>query len=198
MPRTTATPLTPHQRHRREATRLDSCAQIGADAHLACQPDPALRGSVIASADFLTRIQRRIGLYVSCLQSALDERVARGLAVTQHDRLATRTSRCGASREAAQRCARRHCGGTPRNEPTGTILQGDKGDGTTASRAEAAQRYKFLNDGHIPDLYRLALARHLGAQMPHALLPQRRARPWLGEVWRRCLDDGRPLLRVLA
>jgi hypothetical protein len=32
---------------------------------------------------------------------------------------------------------------------------GDKRDGTTASQAEPAQRYKFLNDGHIPDLYRL-------------------------------------------
>ena len=146
-----ATAVVPH----REATRLVSCAQIGAGAHLARHPDPALRGSVIASADFLTRIQRRLGLYVSCLRPALDERLARGLAVTQHDRL-------GDSYVNAAHHGKRHndvlaaiAAALRATTPAGTILQGDKGDGTTASRAEAAQRYKFLNDGHIPDLYRL-------------------------------------------
>ena len=32
---------------------------------------------------------------------------------------------------------------------------GDKGDGTPASKAEAKQRHAWLNQGHIPDLYRV-------------------------------------------
>ena len=117
-----ATAVVPH----REATRLVSCAQIGAGAHLARHPDPALRGSVIASADFLTRIQRRLGLYVSCLRSALDERLARGLAVTQHDRL-------GDSYVNAAHHGKRHndvlaaIGCTPRNDAGGHHPAGRQG-----------------------------------------------------------------------
>eukprot|EP00966_Prymnesium_polylepis_P304680 7039330-Prymnesium_polylepis.1 len=41
-------------------------------------------------------------------------------------------------------------------------------------------RYKFLNDGHIGahprPLPPRSAAYHLGAQVPHTLLPQRRAR----------------------
>ena len=32
---------------------------------------------------------------------------------------------------------------------------GDKGDGTPSSKAEAGRRHAHLNDGHIPDMYRL-------------------------------------------
>eukprot|EP00966_Prymnesium_polylepis_P237359 5489657-Prymnesium_polylepis.1 len=88
-----ATAVVPHRRSappRSYPPRLVyvSCAQIGTGAHLVDVPPrprpPWLRHC--ASADFTTRIQHRLGLYVSCLRSSLDERVARGLAVTQHDR----------------------------------------------------------------------------------------------------------------
>ena len=36
-----------------------------------------------------------------------------------------------------------------------TIRLGDKGDGTPASHAEAKQRHAHINNGHIPDMYRL-------------------------------------------
>ena len=32
---------------------------------------------------------------------------------------------------------------------------GDKGDGTPCGKAEAGRRHAHLNDGHIPDMYRV-------------------------------------------
>ena len=38
---------------------------------------------------------------------------------------------------------------------TNPVRLGDKGDGTPGTKAEAKQRHAHLNDGHIPDIYRL-------------------------------------------
>ena len=119
-------------------------------------PDVSLKGSIVTSTDFRTVIQRRLGLYVSCLADVLDERSHRGVHVTQHDRLgdaaindANNTHRHNAGLQAvytALRCA---------SNASDSIRLGDKGDGTPASKAESARRHAWLNDGHIPDIYEL-------------------------------------------
>ena len=53
----------------REATGLVSCSQAGAGAHLVRLPDLSLRGSVVASVDFRTICQRRLGIYLSSLST---------------------------------------------------------------------------------------------------------------------------------
>mmetsp|Transcript_41097 Transcript_41097/g.102206 ORF Transcript_41097/g.102206 Transcript_41097/m.102206 type:complete len:93 (-) Transcript_41097:471-749(-) len=64
-----AAAVVPH----REATRLVSTSQVGSGAFLTRVPDPFIPGSVVPSADFLTALQRRAGLYLSALAPALDE-----------------------------------------------------------------------------------------------------------------------------
>ena len=59
----------------------------------------------------------------------------------------------------------------------------DKGDGTPSSKAEASRRHAHLNDGHIPDMYRLG--------PPHVLYEWKcytpfRSKGALGNGSRRC------------
>lgn len=143
--------LVPH----REATRLVSCSQTGAGAYLVRLPDLSLKGSVVASIDFVTICQRRLGLYLSILADLLDHRERRGGNVTQHDRLgdaalnaANATHRHNEGLHAMYTALR---SAAPANCP---IRLGDKGDGTPASKEEARRRQAHLNDGHIPDIYR--------------------------------------------
>ena len=141
---------------RREATRFVSCSQAGAGAFLVRLPDVSVRGSIISSTDVRTECQRRLGLYVSCLSVVLDACEARGMRITQHDRLgdaainaANATHRHNEGLHAiytALRCA------APATNP---VRLGDKGNGTPGTKAEAARRHAHLNDGHIPDIYRL-------------------------------------------
>ena len=72
---------------RREAARLVSCSQAGAGAFLMRLPDVSVKDSTIDSTDFRTIVQRRLGLYLTCLAVLLDESEARGAVVTQHKRL---------------------------------------------------------------------------------------------------------------
>ena len=67
----------------REATRFVSCSQAGAGAHLVRLPDLSLRGSVVASVDFLTICQRRLGLYISPLVELYDTVALRGAAASR-------------------------------------------------------------------------------------------------------------------
>jgi hypothetical protein len=139
----------------REATRLISCSQAGAGAHLVRLPDLSLRGSVVASVDFVTICQRRLGLYLSSLSNLYTHVQMRGGHVTQHHLLgdaaindANQTNRHNEGLAAiftALRCA------APINSP---VRLGDKGDGTPSSKEEARRRQAHLNDGHIPDIYR--------------------------------------------
>ena len=103
---------------------------------------------------FITVCQRRVGLYLSVLASALNEREARGFAVSQHERLgdaavndANQTHRHNAGLHAVY-SAIRHA--TPARN---AVRLGDRGDGSASSRAEARARQSYLNAGHIPDLY---------------------------------------------
>ena len=63
------------------------------------------------------------------------------------------------------------------------VRLGDKGDGTPSSKAEASRRHAHLNDGHIPDMYRLG--------PPHVLYEWKcytpfRSKGALGNGSRRC------------
>ena len=140
----------------REAARLVSCSQTGAGAWLTRLPDVSVRGSISTSIDCVTQCQRRLGLYLSALSVPLDACEMRGMRVTQHDRLgdaaintANATHRHNEGLNAiytAMRCA---------STATNPVRLGDKGDGTPGTKAEAKQRHAHLNDGHIPDIYRL-------------------------------------------
>ena len=141
---------------RREATRLISCSQAGAGAFLMRLPDATVRGSTIPSADFRTLCQRRLGLYTSCLTVALDACEQRGLPIAQHDRLGDKainghnaTQRHNEGLAAIYTAIR--CASTTAN----AVRMGDKGDGTPSGKAEAGRRHAHLNDGHIPDMYRV-------------------------------------------
>jgi hypothetical protein len=140
---------------RREATRLVSCSQAGAGAFLMRLPDVSVKGSIIDSTDYRTIVQRRLGLYLTCLAVPLDESEARGAVVTQHQRL-------GDAAINASNTTHRHNEGMNaifvalRSASTATnpVRLGDKGNGTSESTAEAKRRHAHLNDGHIPDIYR--------------------------------------------
>ena len=97
-----------------------------------------------------------MGLNISCLSDVLDEQERRGGNVTAHDRLgdaaindANATHRHNVSLQAmhtAMRCA---------SAASNSIKLGDKGDGSATSKAESKRRHVHLNDGHIPDIYKL-------------------------------------------
>ena len=119
-------------------------------------PDATVRGSTIPSADFRTLCQRRLGLYTSCLTVALDACEQRGLPIAQHDRLGDKainghnaTQRHNEGLAAIYTAIR--CASTTAN----AVRMGDKGDGTPSGKAEAGRRHAHLNDGHIPDMYRV-------------------------------------------
>ena len=140
----------------REATRHISTSQNGSGAFLTRLPDPTIRGSTVASAGFRTCCQRRLGLYVSVLKPALDLRASLRRHVTQHHYLgdayindASHTERHNAVLDCVHRALLAGTSGL------GTIKLGDKGDGSEASKAATRERHTYLNDGHIPDLYRL-------------------------------------------
>ena len=141
---------------RREATRLVTYSQAGSGAFLLRVPDVTVQGSIVSSTDYRTVIQRRLGLYISCLADVLDERCRRGIHATQHDRLGdaainatNATARHNAGLQAvytALRCS---------TAAQSAVKLGDKGDGSPASKAESARRHAWLNDGHIPDIYEI-------------------------------------------
>ena len=111
----------------REGTGLVSHSQYGSGAWLTRLPDATLRDSDVESSDFLTRMQRRVGLYVTLLAPHLDERSARGDVATQHERLgdhainaANKTARHNAGLYAIHRAL---------NSVAGTVWRlGDRGD----------------------------------------------------------------------
>jgi hypothetical protein len=168
----------------REATRLVSYSQAGAGAFLMRLPDVSVRGSVVDSTDFRSVCQRRLGLYVSCLSVPLDACEERGVLVTQHERL-------GDSAINAANATGRHNEGLraiftairSASSTADAVRLGDKGDGTPSSKAEASRRHAHLNDGHIPDMYRLG--------PPHVLYEWKcytpfRSKGALGNGSRRC------------
>ena len=146
---------------------------MGSGAWLTRLPDLSLDGSVVASSDYLTRCQRRLGLYLSCLRAPLDAREARGIVVTQHERLGDRflNDSNHTTRHNAVVATVRTALTSAASAGAAPVCLGDKGDGTPAARAEAKRRYAYLNDGHIPDLYRLG--------EPHALWEIKCCTPFL-------------------
>ena len=68
-----------------------------------------------------------------------------------------------------------------------TIGLGDKGDGTPASHTEAKQRHAHINNGHIPDMYRLGSPHDVYEFKCYLYPVPRHARhPWqsLPAMWR--------------
>ena len=118
-------------------------------------PDVSVKDSTIDSTDYRTIVQRRLGLYLTCLAVPLDESEARGAVVTQHKRL-------GDAAINAANCTHRHNEGMNAvfvalknaSAATSPVRLGDKGNGTSESKTEAKRRHAHLNDGHIPDIYR--------------------------------------------
>ena len=142
----------------REARRLVSCSQEGSGAFLMRHPDPYLIGSVAESDYMLVRVQRRLGLYLTCLAVPLDAAEARGEIVTQHMRLgddaindANATHRHNAGLLAVHAAI---TAVTDSRRPYARTLRGDKGDGSPAGAADAKRRWAWANDGHIPDIVR--------------------------------------------
>ena len=141
----------------REAIRLISYSQVGAGAFFARTPDVTVKGTAVASTNMRIAVQRRYGLYISSLTVVLTARAGRGIVVTQAERLGDRyinnannTPRHNAVLRAivtAIRCA---------SPPGKTVSYGDKGDGTPASIEEAKRRYAHLNEGHVPDAFRVS------------------------------------------
>ena len=137
-------------RHR-EARRTISTSQTGSGLFLLTSPDLSLPATTIAHDKFLSAAQYRAGLYVSRLAPTLDERASRGLVVTQSDHLgdtAVNSANATARHNAVNRLARDAKGAAL----SVTVKLGDKGDGSTASRAAALRRYAHLCATHVPDI----------------------------------------------
>ena len=79
-----------------------------------------------------------------------------------------------------------------------TIGLGDKGDGTPASHTEAKQRHAHINNGHIPDMYRLGSLHDVYEFKCYTPFRGTRGRSWqwLPAMWRGPIDLGWPLLRL--
>ena len=144
--------------HRREGARLVSYAQTGGNAFHQRHPDDDLKGSKVPSDRFLAKVQYALGLYQTCLAPGCDAAAARGLAVSQSERL-------GDSALAAANHTARHNAGTfvvysalraltADSLPHGVVRLGDKGDGSKRAKEEAKQKHGHLNCTHVPDLYR--------------------------------------------
>jgi hypothetical protein len=71
----------------REATRLVSASQPGAALNVTLPPDTTVSHSLVPSPEYLTRLQRRLGLYLTALYPILDARAARGVNVSEHEYL---------------------------------------------------------------------------------------------------------------
>ena len=140
-------------RHR-EARRTISTAQTGSGLFLLTSPDLSLPATSIAHDSFISACQYRAGLYISRLASTLDARSARGLVVSQSDRLgdtAVNSINATARHNGVNRLFRDAKGAaTP-----ATVKLGDKGDGSAASRAAAVRRYAHLCTTHVPDIITL-------------------------------------------
>jgi hypothetical protein len=135
----------------RESRRVISTSQLGSSAWLAVIGDRNLRYSRVRSPTFRAALQYRSGLYVSALTAPLDEMQVRGERVTQADRLGdtavnstnttTRHNRFNrAVYDALQAVAE------------GSVILGDKGDGSPRAKEEAARKHAHFNKGHCPDI----------------------------------------------
>jgi hypothetical protein len=140
-------------RHR-EARRVISASQVGSGLFLLTSPDLSLPATTIAHDAFISTCQYRAGLYISRLASTLDTRAARGLAVTQSDRLGDTAinTTSSTSRHNGVNCLFHDA---KRAALTATVKLGDKGDGSAVSRAAALRRYSHLNATHVPDIITL-------------------------------------------
>ena len=141
----------------REGARLVSYSQEGAGEWLKRFPDPSVKGSIVASAKYLTQCQRCAGGYLSALTSPLDA-VAAYRDVTQHERLgdayinvANNTHRHNAGLHATFNALRAL---STTDGAAGRIVLGDRGDGSAASKDEARRLHAHINEGHVPDLIR--------------------------------------------
>jgi hypothetical protein len=142
----------------REARRLISYSQEGAGAWLARRPDDAVLGSKVPDSDFLLRIQRRAGLYLTALTAALHHATTLGLAVSEHARLGDASineANATHRHNAALNCIHHALAAvTDTRAPAAAYMRGDKGDGTPAGREDAKRRWAWANATHIPDIVR--------------------------------------------
>jgi hypothetical protein len=139
-----------------------SCSQEGSGAALARSPDVTVQQSVIASADFLILVQRRLGLYLSILASPLHAAATAATrpAPTEYQLLGdeyvndTNKSRRHKQGLAAVGNALRAV--TAANDDGAAVVLCDKGDGTHLSKEDARKRYAHLCSSHCPDAARLS------------------------------------------
>ena len=129
-----------------------SSSQVGSGTFFGRLPDPSLRTSVVPSSQFVSTVQRHVGLYVSALRPVLDALSAASEPVTQHDRLGDETL------NSANATARHNAGlralfdAVSAASGSSVVRLGDKGDGTHASKEDARRRHTHLNATHIPDI----------------------------------------------
>ena len=146
--------------HRRESARLVSYSQPGGGAALDLLPDASLFHSVQPSTVTLAALQRRFGLFVSCLAPAYDRLASLGYPVTQHHRLGDATlhqDSGGKTRrhKAGLRALHTALTALETGQLTDTVALGDRDDRTAATREAARLRHAHINATHVPDLYRL-------------------------------------------
>ena len=140
-------------RHR-EARRTISTSQTGSGLFLLTSPDLSLPATTIVHDKFISACQYRGGLFISRLAPTLDARAARGLVVTQSDRLGD-TAINSTSTTARHNAVNRLFHDAKRAAISATVKLGDKGDGSSAARAAALRRYAHLNSTHVPDIITL-------------------------------------------
>jgi hypothetical protein len=109
-------------------------------------------------------LQRRLGLYLSCLSSALDARAVAGLHVSQAMRLgdtavnsANHTERHNDGLHAVFAAARAV---TSAEAPVGSLALCDRGDGSAAGKQSARLAHAHINATHVPDFVRFAARPH--------------------------------------
>ena len=138
-----------------------SGSQEGAGAALARSPDDTVRQSVIASADFLILVQRRLGLDLSILASPLQAAATNGrpppteyqLLGDEYINAANKSHRHKQGLAALGNALRAV---TAANDDGATVVLCDKGDGTHLSKEDARKRYAHLCSTHCPDAARLS------------------------------------------
>ena len=162
----------------REASRLISCSQEGAGMHLTRLPDSSVKGSIVISKLFTTILQRRVSLYLSTL-TPLYNQIEAWRTTTQHERLgdgAINDAHHGPRHKALLIAIHNMMKAVVTSDTVpGSIRLGDRGDGTTEGKQEAAKRYAYLNEGHIPDIVNAHLwivweVRCMAVHVQHAVL----------------------------
>jgi hypothetical protein len=137
----------------RETRRHISASATGSGHWLHVTVDNNVRPSRIDSSHFVSATQYRVGLEISSIAPLLRSRHANGYPVTDSDRLGDSAVN---DNTTARHNATNHALYTAITSATGdSVRRGDKGN-SARLRRRALRRYAFLNEGHVPDIIRVA------------------------------------------